>query len=241
MNGFCLGSSLIKRKTKGKIYKYRVKFSASINHSNRIAANAELHQLRYVDQDIYRVVCIINFSIRRIFNTVKMYGSLLHNTISKFLGPTLWHKPDRKYTCKTESFAWSFHFPNNSNSNSLTDCFAEVHPSEGLQDKRLKALWVLPPTPPGSGTGPGQNHFHTLHATASKEMLHARYHGSAQVSAAQTWYQTWPARLSLGVHRTYEHTHTTESLCQVCHRCQAAGIYNLALFHKSPPIGKKSQ
>lgn len=127
--------------------------SASINHSNQIAANAELHQMRYVDQDIYRVVCIINFFIRRIFNTVKMHGALLHNTISKFLGPTLWHKPVRKCMCKTESFAWSFDFPNNGNSNSLTDCFAEVHPSESLQDKRLKALWVLPPTAPAPDPG----------------------------------------------------------------------------------------
>lgn len=34
---------ILNRKTKGRIYKHRVKLSASINQSNQIAANAELH------------------------------------------------------------------------------------------------------------------------------------------------------------------------------------------------------
>lgn len=50
---FFLGSSLINRKTEGRIYKYKVKFSAIKNRSNRIAADAELHRMRYVDQNIY--------------------------------------------------------------------------------------------------------------------------------------------------------------------------------------------
>lgn len=58
---------------------------------------------------------------------------------------------------------------------------------------------------------PGQKHFQVLHATASQEKPPARCHGSAPISAAQTWYQTSPARLPLGVRVTYKRTQQNHS------------------------------
>jgi len=121
----------------------------------------------------------------------------------------------------------------NSNSKSLTGCFADVCAPESLQDKRLKAPRVLPPA-----QAPRQQHFHVLHTAASKEMLHARCHGSAHIPKLAPDFTSTRCAHNLP-------THTTESLwshgCQVCHRCQAAGIHSLALFYKPPLTGKNLQ
>lgn len=83
-----------------------------------------------------------------------MHSSLLHNNKSKFLGPMLWHKPDKIHAC--QSFAWYFDFPSNSNGSSLTDCYTEVSVLEHLKDKQWKAL-----SPPPNCSG----RWHTVLCT----------------------------------------------------------------------------